>query len=169
MGCRALLQGIFPTQRLNPGLLHYRQILYHLNHMCIYTCFSILQDRSYFTIYVYIYMSFYFTRHVSVQEVTSNLLSTYWALHTQWLNGKESICQCRRRRCDSWVEMIPWRRKWQPTLIYLLGEFHGQKSLVGYSPWSHKELERTERLNNRLWNFHTFTLLLAARRVENPN
>ena len=79
-------------------------------------------------------MSFYFTRHVSVQEVTDNLLSTYWALRTQWLSGKESICQCRRRRCDSWVEMITWRRKWQPTRIYLLGEFHGQKSLVGYSP-----------------------------------
>ena len=33
---------------------------------------------------------------------------------------------------------IPWRRKWQPTLVFLPGEFHGQRSLVGYNPWSHQ-------------------------------
>ena len=32
VGCQALLQGVFPTQGSNPGLLHCRQILYHLNH-----------------------------------------------------------------------------------------------------------------------------------------
>ena len=37
MGCHSLLQGIFPTQGLNPGLLHYRQILCHLNHQGSYT------------------------------------------------------------------------------------------------------------------------------------
>ena len=36
------------------------------------------------------------------------------------------------------------RRKWQPTLVLLLGKFHGQKSLVGYSPWGRKELDMTE-------------------------
>ena len=44
-----------------------------------------------------------------------------------------------------------------------------RKAWWAIAPWSHKELERTERLNNRLWNFHTFNLLLAARQVENPN
>ena len=38
------------------------------------------------------------------------------------------------------------RRKWQPTPVFLLGEFHGQKSLVGYSPWGHKESDMTEWL-----------------------
>ena len=38
----------------------------------------------------------------------------------------------------------PWRRKWQPTPVFLPGESHGQKSLVGYSPWGRKELDRTE-------------------------
>ena len=33
----------------------------------------------------------------------------------------------------SWVEKIPWRREWQPTPVFLPGEFHGQKSLVGYT------------------------------------
>ena len=40
----------------------------------------------------------------------------------------------------------PWRRKWQPTLVFLPGKSHGWRSLVGYSPWGHKESEdMTER------------------------
>ena len=39
---------------------------------------------------------------------------------------------------DPWVSKIPQSRKWQPTLIFLLGEFHGQRSLLGYSPWYDK-------------------------------
>ena len=45
-----------------------------------------------------------------------------------------------------WVGKIPWRRKWQPTPVFLLGKSHGQRSLVGYSPWSHKESDLTEQL-----------------------
>jgi len=47
---------------------------------------------------------------------------------------------------DSWVGKIPWRREWQPTPIFLSGEFHGQSSLVGYSQQGHIESERTEQL-----------------------
>ena len=64
-------------------------------------------------------------------------------------SGKESACQCRRhKRCglDSQVRKIPWSRKWQPMLIFLPGKFYGQRSLVAYCPWSHKESDRTERL-----------------------
>ena len=43
---------------------------------------------------------------------------------------------------------MPWRRKWQPTPISLLGESHGQRSLAGYSPWGCKESDVTERLSN---------------------
>ena len=39
---------------------------------------------------------------------------------------------------------MPWRRAWQPTLVFLPGEFHGQKSLVGYGPEGHKESDTTE-------------------------
>ena len=52
---------------------------------------------------------------------------------------------------DPWVGKIPGRRKWQPTPIFLPGKSHGQKSLVGYSPWGHKELDTTERLILWLW------------------
>ena len=56
-----------------------------------------------------------------------------------WLSGREHICQCRRCRFNPWVGNIPWRRKWQPNPVFLLGKFHGQRSLVSYSPWGHKE------------------------------
>ena len=62
-------------------------------------------------------------------------------------SGKEPSCQCRRRkRCrfDPWVRKIPWRRKCQPTPVFLPGESHGQRSLAGCSPWDHKELDVTE-------------------------
>ena len=47
---------------------------------------------------------------------------------------------------DPWVGKIPWRRKWQPTPVFLPGEFHGQRSLAGYSPWDGKESDTTVRL-----------------------
>jgi len=59
----------------------------------------------------------------------------------RWLSGKESTCQCRRCRLHPWVRKIPWRRKWQPTAVFLPGKSHGQRSLVGYSPWGPKEPE----------------------------
>ena len=46
--------------------------------------------------------------------------------------------QCRKLGFDPRVRKIPCRRKWQPTLVFLPGKFHGQRSLVGYSPWGHR-------------------------------
>ena len=43
-----------------------------------------------------------------------------------------------------WVRKIPWRRAWQPTPVFLPGDFHGQRSLGGYSPQDLKELNTTE-------------------------
>ena len=43
----------------------------------------------------------------------------------------------------SWVRKISWRREWLPTPVFLPGESHGQRSLVGYSPWGCKELDMT--------------------------
>ena len=53
-----------------------------------------------------------------------------------WHQCKEPACQCwRRKRCtfDPWVRKMPWRRAWQPTPVFLLGEPHGQRSLAGYT------------------------------------
>ena len=46
--------------------------------------------------------------------------------------GKESTCNAGNPGFNSWVGKIPWRREWPPTPIFLPGEFHGQRSLVGY-------------------------------------
>ena len=48
-----------------------------------------------------------------------------------------------------WVQKIPRRRKWQPTPVFLPGESHGQRSLVGYSPWCQKESDTTEAIEHR--------------------
>ena len=61
--------------------------------------------------------------------------------------GKETTCQCRRHQRPGFsplVGKIQWRRKWQPTPVFLPGESHGQRGLAGYSPWSHKELDTME-------------------------
>ena len=63
--------------------------------------------------------------------------------------GKESSCQCRRHKrhgFDPWIRKIPWRRKWQSTLVFLPIKFQWQRSPVGYSPLGHKESDTTEWL-----------------------
>ena len=65
-------------------------------------------------------------------------------------SGKEPACKCRRCKrpgFNPWVGKIPWRRTWQPTPVFLPGESHGQKSLVGYSPWGHKSWTQLKRLS----------------------
>ena len=55
---------------------------------------------------------------------------------------------------DPQVGKIPWRSKWQPTAVFLPGKSHGERSLLGYSPFACKELDMSERLNNNnliLW------------------
>ena len=64
-----------------------------------------------------------------------------------WLSGKDSSCQyrsCRTCRFDPWVGKTLWRRKWQPTPVFLPGKSHGQRSLAGYCPWGCKELDTAE-------------------------
>ena len=48
------------------------------------------------------------------------------------------------RGFDLWVGKISWRKKWYPTPAFLPGKFYGQRNLVDYSPWGHKELDGTE-------------------------
>ena len=63
----------------------------------------------------------------------------------KWLKKKKKVhLQCRRCGCDPWVWKIPWRRAWLPTPVFLPGEPHGHRSLVGYGPWGCKELDMTE-------------------------
>ena len=67
-------------------------------------------------------------------------------------DGKSICLQCRRPGFDPWVGKIPWRRQWHPTPLLLPGKSHGRRSLVGYSPWGHKESHTTERLHYTMTN-----------------
>ena len=73
--------------------------------------------------------------------------------------GKEPASQCRwhkRGGFDPWVGKIPWKKAWQPTPVFLPGEFHGQGSLVGYSSQGRKksniaEVTEHARMNSTFW------------------
>ena len=81
----------------------------------------------------------------------------------QW----EIIClQGRRHKFDPWVKKISWSRKCQPTPVFLLGKFHGQRYLACYHPWGQTELDMTEHLANtsRAWY-----LLGGARTPQSPS
>ena len=56
---------------------------------------------------------------------------------------------------DPQAKKIPWRRQWLPTPVFSPGEFHGHRSLVGYSPWGCKESDMTERLTHTHTHTHT--------------
>ena len=98
--------------------------------------------------------------------IVANKISTVFLIDSQtlargiprWFSCKESTCQCRRCEFHPWVGKISQRRLWQPTPVFLPGESHGQRSLAGYSPWGHKELDMTELTqhtsmqNKRTWD-----------------
>ena len=62
-------------------------------------------------------------------HLRSVLATLLQASPLRWRNGKESACQRRRRTFNPWVGKIPWRKKWQPTLVFLPGKCYGQSSL----------------------------------------
>ena len=72
-------------------------------------------------------------------------LDSCWAIGLLWwLSGEEFNCQNQK---------IPWRRKWQPTPVFLPGKSHGQRSLAGYSPWGSKRLRHNlvTKQKQQLW------------------
>ena len=74
-------------------------------------------------------------------------------------SGQESACQCRRpkrRGFDPWVRKIHWRRKWQPTPIFLPGKSHGRRSLEDYSPRGQKSWTR--------WSTHEYLVAVQSLR-----
>ena len=67
-----------------------------------------------------------------------------------WCSDKESDCQCRRWKRRGFYPLVrkkPWSRKWQPSSVFLLGTFHGERSLAGSCPWGQKESDMTEWLS----------------------
>ena len=81
-------------------------------------------------------------------------INCYFTLEYSWLRGFPGGSVGKEPACNAGdagdmgsipgVRKIPWRRAWQPIPVFLPGEFHGQRSLAGYSPWGHKESDLTE-------------------------
>ena len=89
------------------------------------------------------------------QPARSEEVDTVNAKLPWWLSQLRICQQCSRPGFNPWVGKIPWRKEWQPTPVFLPGESHGQRSLVGYSPWGPKE---TEQLNHQQWLLMPFVL-----------
>ena len=86
------------------------------------------------------------------------------ALHSPWQN-KNHYSSSRPHfsiYIYTYIHIYLWRRQWPPTPVFLPGKSHGQRSLVGCSPWGHKESDRTERLH-----FH-FSLSCIGEGNGNP-
>ena len=80
---------------------------------------------------------------VHLENMVGQLLILYLSLLvcglSQWLSDRDLPAMQ-----ETWVRKIPGRRKWQLTPVFLPGESHGQRNLVGYSLWGRKELDTTE-------------------------
>ena len=77
-----------------------------------------------------------------------------WIIFHFFPGGWDSkvFLQCGRPGFDPWVRKSPWRREWLPIPVFLPGEFHGQRNLVGYSLWGRKELDTTEQLTHIIFH-----------------
>ena len=112
--------------------------------------------------------------------VTTTMYSQDCSIHHGWLPRSPPISLCTwhlkcsssdgrvcpqwgRPRFDPWVRKVPWRRKGQPTLVFLPGKSHGQRSLVGYTPQGRKELDVTEQLTHTHKHFKKLKMLFLRR------
>ena len=120
VGCHALLQGIFPTQGSNPGLL----CLLHWQAGSL-SLAPLGKPKGE-------------GQEGGISSPPLSCLPAFGWHHLlprglpRWLSGKETACQrkrCRRLRFNPWVGKISWRRKWQPIPVLLPGNSRGQRSL----------------------------------------
>ena len=93
-----------------------------------------------------------------------------------WFSDKESTCQCRRCSFDPWVGKIRWKKKCQPTPVFLPGKSHGQKSWVGYivhggsqrvrHDFVIKQLQTSQPPRMRLFILHPWLGTASAARAQ---
>ena len=87
--------------------------------------------------------------------MTDNILPKYIRILRVSLVAQmvKHLLTMRETQLQSLGWKISWRRKWQPTPVFLPGKSHGWRNLVGYSPWGRKELDMTEQLHLHYQNF----------------
>ena len=131
-----LLQEIFPTQELNSCLLFpvlaegfFTTVPPQKTWSCIRT-FSTVKQSILCKILANLEFLIFSTENVNSIELP------------RWFDGlkkKKIHLQWNRSRLNFWAGQIPWRRKWQPTLVFLPGKSRGQRILASYSSWSCQE------------------------------
>ena len=94
-------------------------------------------------------LKIFFIWSTIVLQTLSSLISQYikklsFPAGTVRKNLPANAGDTREVGLSPWVRKIPWRRKWQPAPVFLPGKFHGQKKLMDYSLWGHKELDMIE-------------------------
>ena len=128
VGCQVLLQGIFPTQGLNPGLQHCRQILYYLSHQGSLTSSLVARIWCF--------------HHPDPASISGWEPKSYFKL-----------LKVKATQGHSWHQelvLLALLLKWLHfcfTPVLLPGKSHGPRSLVGFSPWGLEESDTTERLH----------------------
>ena len=126
-----------------------------------YNLFSILSEWIFSSDYIRTSSQYSSIENLPVLYLFSSTMVTY--LHATWLiclflidglrydkgllwciPGEESRLQCRLHGLNPWVRKIPWRRKWQPTPMFLSWKFHRQRSLAGTVCRVTKQLDMTQ-------------------------
>ena len=87
-------------------------------------------------LHIYIYVCVCVYIYIYTHTHTHTYVIHYWASQVALVvkNPSANAGDVMRHGLDPWVWKIPWKRAWQPTLVLLPGESHGQRSLAGYSP-----------------------------------
>jgi len=77
---------------------------------------------------------FHFCYHCHLTSCPNHFIFNLYISELPWWLRRLTVClQCGRPRFNPWIWKISWRRKWQPTPVFLPGKSHGQKSLVGHN------------------------------------
>ena len=129
----------------------------------VVSCLSLISEASH--PWYFKYSSNLFSLSSSGRNYTCNSLVWEFSLKylkfrafllAQWLKKKKRkkiSLQYSRHRLDPWVGKIPWRRKWQPTPVFLPGKSHGQRRLAVYSPWGHKRVRHDLGTKQQIFKF----------------
>ena len=108
-------------------------------------------------------LSLFFYPYIpSLEDLTQSFICSYYVIKLIIppgdASGKEPTCQCRRPQThgfDPWSGTIPWKRKWQPTPVFLPGESHEQSSLAGCGPWGRRVRHDSSDLVCTVTHTHT--------------
>ena len=114
------LNAVIDFFRLNLGLSY--KFFYNVTFNISIVNQSLIHACSYLSVLI----MFYYELEEIMSFPGSSMVKNPLALSETWV--------------ECWVGKIPWRRKWQPTPLFLPGQSHGQRSLVGYSPWHQKRV-----------------------------